>query len=60
MLGLFVLVHREWDSQTLGRPGNHAHDCQAEFISMLANVADFFYHLFEHCVEMLDRVFVYM
>lgn len=59
MLGLFVLVHREWGSQTLGRPRKHADNCQTEFIYTLAKLTGFLYRLFEHFVEMLDRVFTF-
>lgn len=59
MLGLFVLVHREWGRQTLGRPGKHVNDCRTEFIYTLANSTGFLYHLFEHFVEMLDRMFTF-
>lgn len=59
MLGLFVLVHREWGSQALERPGKHAYDCQTEFIYTLAKLTGFLYRLFEHFVEMLDRVFTF-
>lgn len=59
MLGLFVLVHREWGTQASGlkkdklRPGNLSHAFQNRIkLDFVETQLALLYHLFEHFVEM--------
>lgn len=65
MLGLFVLVHREWGPQNSGlekdklRPGNLSHAFQTEFSSILSNPTGFFVPFVWTFCRNVDRVFTF-